>query len=380
MTKIDEVSSLIGDIYDAAVDPGLWKAALGRIASFVGGPSATLYAKDASSKTGGVFYDDGYINPHYIQLYFDKYIKLDPATTGHFFAEVGEPMATEDIIPYDEFVETRFYKEWAKPQGLVDFVNVALERSQTNVASFGVFRHERDGVADPAARRSMRLLAPHVRRAVVVARLIERKTAEADTLAAALDGIRAGMFLVNAEGRIVHANAAGHALLQKGDMLQVSGGRLHALDPETDGTFRNMFAAAACGDEALGVTGISVPIAFSGRDRHVAHVLPLTAGLRRETGTTYKAVAMLFVHKASIDAPSPPEVIAKTYHLTPTELRVLLGIVEVGGVPEVAETLGIAETTVKTHLGRLYEKTGSSRQADLVKLFAGFRNPFMTSS
>ena len=58
----------------------------------------------------------------------------------------------------------------------------------------------------------------------------------------------------------------------------------------------------------------------------------------------------------------------------------LLGIVEVGGVPEVAETLGIAETTVKTHLGRLYEKTGSSRQADLVKLFAGFRNPFMSGS
>ena len=112
----------------------------------------------------------------------------------------------------------------------------------------------------------------------------------------------------------------------------------------------------------------------------MAHVLPLTSGLRRETGTAYKAVAMLFVHKASVDAPSPPEVIAKTYHLTPTELRVLLGIVEVGGVPEVAETLGIAETTVKTHLGRLYEKTGSTRQADLVKLFAGFRNPFTASS
>jgi DNA-binding CsgD family transcriptional regulator len=71
-------------------------------------------------------------------------------------------------------------------------------------------------------------------------------------------------------------------------------------------------------------------------------------------------------------------VLAKTYHLTPTELRVLLGIVEVGGVPEVSGALGIAETTVKTHLGRLYEKTGASRQADLVKLVAGFRNPLVS--
>jgi DNA-binding CsgD family transcriptional regulator len=68
-------------------------------------------------------------------------------------------------------------------------------------------------------------------------------------------------------------------------------------------------------------------------------------------------------------------VIAKAYKLTPTELRVLLAIVEVGGVPEAAEALGIAESTVKTHLGRLYQKTGSGRQADLVKLVAGFSNP-----
>jgi DNA-binding CsgD family transcriptional regulator len=58
-------------------------------------------------------------------------------------------------------------------------------------------------------------------------------------------------------------------------------------------------------------------------------------------------------------------------------LRVLLAVVQVGGGPEVAEALGIAETTVKTHLGHLYEKTGACRQADLVKLVAGFANPLV---
>ena len=43
--------------------------------------------------------------------------------------------------------------------------------------------------------------------------------------------------------------------------------------------------------------------------------------------------------------------------------------------PEVAEALGVAESTVKTHLGRVYEKTGAGRQADLVKLVVGFANP-----
>jgi DNA-binding CsgD family transcriptional regulator len=56
-------------------------------------------------------------------------------------------------------------------------------------------------------------------------------------------------------------------------------------------------------------------------------------------------------------------------------LRVLLAIVEIGGVPEVAEALGIGDTTVRTHLGHLFEKTGAKRQADLVKLIAGFSSP-----
>jgi DNA-binding CsgD family transcriptional regulator len=43
----------------------------------------------------------------------------------------------------------------------------------------------------------------------------------------------------------------------------------------------------------------------------------------------------------------------------------------------VAEVLGIADTTVKTHLSHLYEKTGAGRQADLVKLVAGFSNPIV---
>ena len=50
----------------------------------------------------------------------------------------------------------------------------------------------------------------------------------------------------------------------------------------------------------------------------------------------------------------------------------MLAVVEVGGAPEVAEMLGIAASTVKTHLGRIYEKTSAARQADLVKLVAGF--------
>jgi DNA-binding CsgD family transcriptional regulator len=73
-----------------------------------------------------------------------------------------------------------------------------------------------------------------------------------------------------------------------------------------------------------------------------------------------------------------PDFIANLYKLTPAELRVLRAIVDVGGVPEVAASLGVAVTTIKTHLGRLFEKTGVGRQADLVKLVAGFSTPLVS--
>jgi hypothetical protein len=50
-------------------------------------------------------------------------------------------------------------------------------------------------------------------------------------------------------------------------------------------------------------------------------------------------------------------------------------MIEIGPPAEVAPVLGLSEATVRTHLRRVFEKTGTSRQADLVKLVAGYANP-----
>lgn len=376
MREDEKFSKLVGHIYDTALDPARWVDVLKLIAAFVRGCAGSIYSKDAARKTGDVAYEFG-IPAFYKELYFQKYIKLDPTTTHHFFADVGVPVGIADLMPYDEFLETRFYKEWVHPQRIVDCVNVTLEKSLTSIALIGIFRSEADGVLDEETRRRMRLIAPHVRRAVLVGQAMELKKAHAETLADTLEGISASMLLVGTNGRIVHANTAGHVMLDRGDVLRASGGRLSANDPEIDQTLADVFASVGVGDAEIGIKGIALPLAGSDGDRYVAHILPLTSGARRRAGTNYHAVAALFVHKASLDIPAPPAAIAKAYQLTPMQLRVLLAVVEVGGVPEVAEALGIAETTVKTHLGHVYEKTGASRQADLVKLVAGFSHPIV---
>jgi DNA-binding CsgD family transcriptional regulator len=369
-----QLSALIADIYDAALSPSLWQDALRGSAAFVGGMGASVYFKDAGNSTGYPMHVFG-IEPHYQHLYFDRYARLDPTLIGFFFAEIEAPMAVADVMSYDEFLETRFYREWVQPQGMADSVNAVLDRSATSAACFVVFRHERDGIVDDNARRRMRLIVPHVRRAALVGGVIDAGKVEAETFSAILDGLSSGMFLVDADAGMVHANVAGHAMLEAGGPFRVVDGRLVAADPRTDATLRTMFATAAEGDAAVGVKGIAVQLMARTGERYVAHVLPLTSGERRRAGMDYAAVAAVFVRKAALDVPSVPQVIAKSYRLTPTELRVLLALVEVGGVSEVVATLGIARTTVKMHLRRLFEKTGTGRQADLVKLVAGFASP-----
>lgn len=375
MDQSEELSELISGIYDAALDASLWSEVVGKAGRFVGGPAAAIFSKSAVGMNGNVHCESG-TDPYYRQLYFDKYIKLDPSTAGDF-ADTGQPVAVSDYMPYSEFLKTQFYKEWVQPQGLVDFVSAVLDKSVNNAAMFGVFRSEREGIADDETRARMRLIVPHIRRAVLVGGLIDHKSAEAATFADTLDGLGAGICLVDATGRIVHTNVACQVILDAGDFLSAAGGRIVARDIKINQALQEVFAAAGSGDAAIGTQGIALPLRATDGACYVAHVLPLTSGARRIAGLAYAATAAVFVRRAALDTLSPPDVIARTYKLTPTELNVLLAIVEVGGVPEVAAALGVAETTVKTHLGRLFVKTGAGRQADLVKIVAGFATPLI---
>jgi DNA-binding CsgD family transcriptional regulator len=197
-------------------------------------------------------------------------------------------------------------------------------------------------------------------------------TTEAATLADALDGLGAGLFVVDAAGRIVHANASGRAMLQERAVLRAADGRLAACDSRSASALKEAMAKAA-GPEAR---RMALPLSTDEGSHYVAHLMPLAAGAGR-SGASYPAVAAVFVHRAAIETYCRPDVIAQLYKLTPGELRVLLAIVEVGGVAETAESLGLSEATVKTHLHRVFGKTGTCRQADLVKLVAGFSNPLV---
>jgi DNA-binding CsgD family transcriptional regulator len=375
------VSELIGGIYDAALDRSLWAAVLERTCAYVGGQSAALVADGPGPASGRLVVDWG-AKPEFVTSYRETYAPLNPMIVPTLLhAKAGSVLASGDLVPAEELRATRFYKEWLAPQGIVDAVSATFEKSALSYAMLAINRGERHGAVDDKARRRMQFIAPHFQRAVAIGKVVDLHRHEAAMLADTLDALADGVFLVQASGAVMQANAAGRRLLAGEDaVLHASSDLLSPVDSNAKRILQETLPAAAAGDTAVGTKGIAVPLTAGDGVRHVAYVLPLTSGARRQAGATYSAVAAVFIRKAALELPHPVEVLAQTYKLSAAELRVLVGIVQLGGVPEVAPVLGIAESTVKAHLQHVFEKTGASRQADLVKIVAGFMSPIGASA
>lgn len=364
------LSTTVERVYDAAVAPELWPAVLAQIATYVDGYSAAIFSKTTTLTDSVIHHHDGRIAEHYRNAYFSHYIKLDPANTLQYFAELERPVSVSSLVPPEEMLESRFFQEWATPQGLVDFVTVALEKSRHSAALLGVFRHASQGAADETIMRRMALLAPHVRRAVLIGRALDKKAAEASDLADTLDSLGSALILIDRDGRILHANAAAYLLLETAQPCRSLAGKLVFNDRAANDSLRCLLTTPASGRLPC---DLRLTLEHPDGERFLAHALPLN--FRRTRVGSHGAAAVICLQRAALELEATPGVIARSYGLTPTELRVLLAIVEIGGVPETADSLGIGEGTVKTHLRRIFAKTGVTRQADLVRLIATHTSP-----
>ena len=365
-----EFSSVIGEIYDAAIDPTLWQRALGSICAYVGGYSAVLFWHDAAAQHAQALYlfnDD----PAYTRLYFEKYLPMDPFFPASSFIDVGVVRGSNDIVPQAELERTRFYKEWIEPQGIADAIAVNLEKGVTR-SSFLVIRTDASqGPADDLMFSRTAALVPHLQRAVAIGRLFDQARDTERALTETLGHVEAGVFLVGADGSISFANDPAQKMLADATLVRKEGGELHAAAPAADRILHEVFAAARRGDASIGVRGVAIPLADSAPDRWFAHVLPLTSGRRQRAGHGLAAVAAVFIRNTPPNAPPPLEAIAKQYGLSPSEIRVLDALTKVQGVRHLADLLGLSQATVKTHLHKIFRKTGARRQSGLIKLVAG---------
>ncbi|MEI9899071.1 MAG: LuxR family transcriptional regulator [Hyphomicrobium sp.] len=374
--ELQRLSALIADIYDAALIPTAWCEILAKVSGFAGGTSAIFFSQNALSRHATLYLQWGN-DPHYERLYMEKYYQLNPLAPATSFVEPGIVFSQSDLISYEEFEATRFYKEWVAPQGLVDVIGANLERSATSAALFAIRRNTSLGRVDAECRRKLEAVVPHLRRAVLIGNVIDDHKATAATLNTTFMQLADAVFLVDPRARIAFRNAAADGLLRDSTIVRGLGASLAAVDPKANRLLQEAIASSEWTRKDFAAKGVAVPISSLGRQPWLAHVLPLTTRTREEAGIPEAATAAVFIRRASVDNPSALETVAKLYKLTAMEVRVLQAVVEIGGARWPPRSSASPGRRFKTHLQNLFQKTYCRRQADLVKLVAGAASPFL---
>ena len=90
----EAVSTLIGDIYDASLDATLWPHAFDGIRGFLGDCTATLISQGAVTKAVDVHFMLGH-EQEYIDLYFDRYFKINPIFPTVMFFDIEQTPDTD---------------------------------------------------------------------------------------------------------------------------------------------------------------------------------------------------------------------------------------------------------------------------------------------
>jgi len=349
----------------------LWSNVVAMLNAFIGSRACGLISKDPVSKSGATHFYCG-VDPHYIQLYSETYARYDPLAK---LPRYGEVRNIPDLVNFEEYRRGRFYQEWLRPQGCVDVANVVLEQSKSPCPMLLTVIPGRE-MLDAEQRTRMQSLVPHTSRALLINRAIERKQQRAIALSDVVDRLSAGVILLDSVCNIVHSNSAAETILAAADVVRSVAGRLVARSSAANLALRDIFRGV--GEvAAAAAAGRKIPLISDSGSHYVANVIALPSLLRDGATERTSAVGALFIWKAELDGRTCAGLLDRTFDLTPAELRVVQSIVDIGGVPETAIALGIAETTVKTHLHRVFAKTGVSRQADLVKLAAGFSSPLV---
>lgn len=369
--EAEALSVVIGAAYDAALDPGLWPAAVSEACRFLDCAYGALGAADLLRNDVNFIVQSGYSDETW-DAYLTRYHHMNPFNAPAFRTRIGDVVVGSRHETYPSFLASDFFRDFAAPLGIIDAVQATIDRSASGLALLNCVRHRDAGVATDNQLRRMRLIAPHFRRAILVGGIVDRHAVQAAAFVEAIDRLVAGVFLVNAHGVLIHANRSGEGMLDARDPVTTVSGVLTAADAAADQSLRRAFAAAAAGDVAIGSAGMAVPLVGTRGGTFIANVLPLEAGARRAAAQHHSVAAALFLREAKVDPGTAIEAATTLYGLTAAEARVLRAVIEVGGVPAVAAFLGTSRATVKSQLDTIFRKTSTRRQAELVGLITGY--------
>lgn len=377
----EELSGVIGQIYDCAIDPELWIPTLTGIRdrmdlAYVHLLIVNKHYIQLGDHPGEIVFQTNWSQEWMAEL--KLWYSRMPVIPIWMAADIDDPMSQLQVDDETEFKQSPFYHQWAKPQNLRDYCQTALVQRDDMGGAIGAASYEERHLFDDKDRTTLRLLAPHLRRAMLIGGMLDEGRYVLQLYRELMDSIASGIMIVAADGKLVFANSAADKLLSQGKSLTVRHNKLVPISsPHAKGLDEALARACSGVDTDLGLRGNGIPLPGTDGSSAVCYVLPLGKSDRRRA--LGPGLAAVFVSTNAQGIPPALEVLSALSGMTSREARVALMIADGQTPNEAALVLGISVNTVRTHLAHIFEKVGVNNQMGLAKFIGGLSLPVMTA-
>lgn len=358
------IRRLTDQLLDAAVDGGGWDDALLSLARHCRADVGSLVLVDRASGDGRGFclgVGEAWSRPFVRR-------KARHVAQGSQAVAPGAVFTDRQVIDRRSFEASHFFQSWAKPSGQTEYAGVAVLNEPSRFVFVGLARGLRKGAFDGGELAELQRLAPGVKRAARVWIALGAAEEARRTFEAAFEQMEQAVFLTDAQGRVQRHNLRAQALLNRGALRLDKAGALACDDAVAMRRLERAVAVAAEGEDEGDPDEFRTTVPCSSRTEPMTlHVSPLRATPRRPApGAAVMIVAVGAEDRVRADASR----LRKAFGLTRSESLLAAEIVKGGGIKAAAKALRIAPTTARTHLGRVFDKTGARSQVELVGLLS----------
>ncbi len=361
--RLQGLSEFVGLIYDTALDPDVWPTMLNRLADLLAATTGAHFGS-YNSKTFVTSNLAPRLDPSHLRLYPEYWASRDIFWQRGAHHPVGAVYMPETFMSRAEHCRTDIFNEWYKPQGVETMMraNLLISGPVSTVVTAG--RRYCDGDFGTAEMRLFAAFIPHLQRAVQLR--LTGLDGPTTSSAEMLNLVRQGVLLVDRGARVIFANSAAERMLRAGGGLVLGHDGLRAETPAETRLLRQTIANCAQPRDELGGAGGRLRLS---RERQAPLTALVTPHRARLTWIDIvRPRAILFVTDPDETAVVRRERLRRDFGLTRAEAEFTREILKGDGLSATADRLGISLTTARTHLAHVFDKTGTSRQAELVRL------------
>jgi DNA-binding CsgD family transcriptional regulator len=357
---------VVGRLYAAAAAPDQWAEALQSLVEAMGADHAILVAGGAED--GGGFIAGACVEQQ----------KLLRATSPEAFqmaqpyyrqkSWVGPVLSLSDVVSERDWKRSAYYNEIVRPMN--GFYGLVAGRMQFPSDPFTVAVCRRQGARDfdAAMIAMLRTLQPHLTTAVELHLRLRASGQSGEGFARLLEQLDAGVILADAAARPVLANAQARRIAGEADGLLLRDDGLAGATPAATQRLREAIAACGHAEAERRRIWLERP---SHRPPLLLSLLPLARLGVTVPGTRAPRVA-IFITEPDAPAAVNRLALADIYRLTQRESDVAILLADGLAIDAIAARLGVGRGTVRSHLARLFDKTGAHSQTALVALVRGF--------